>query len=124
MRPLSYLLALPLALLGTALGAWYLGGAEGTGVLAGGLSGLGFGALVALAERRLFAGKNAFNGLLFGFLAKLEALLAVAVGFLVLEPEGIDPAAFVLAFLAGVLLASAGGWLGALRAAPPEAASR
>lgn len=115
MKPLTPHL---LALLGTALGAWYLGGAAGVGVLAGGLAGLGFGALVALAERRLFAGKNAFHGLLFGFLAKLVALLAATVLFLVLEPEGIDPAAFVLAFLAGVLLATAGTWLGQLRRVP------
>jgi hypothetical protein len=125
MRPLTpFILALPLGLLGTALGAFYLGGDSGAGVLAGGLSGLGFGALVALAERRLFGGKNAFHGLLFAFLAKLFALLAVTVLFLVLEPRGIDPAATVLAFLAGVLLASAGAWLGALRAAAPEAAPR
>jgi len=113
-----------LALLGAALGGWYLGGAEGIGVLAGGLAGVGFGALVELAERRLFAGKDAFNGLLFGFLAKLLALLATTVLFLVLEPEGIDPAAFVLAFLGGVLLASAGTWLGVLRRTPSEAVGR
>jgi hypothetical protein len=121
MKPLTpHLLALP----GAALGAWYLGGAAGAGVLAGACAGLGYGALVALAERRLFAGRNAFNGLLFAFLAKLLALLAATVLFLVLEPEGIDPAAFVLAFLAGVLLASAGTWLAALRRTPSEAASR
>jgi hypothetical protein len=102
-----------LALAGTALCAWLLGGPAGAGVLAGGVGGLGLGVLVALLERRLFAARDAFGGLLFGFLSKLTALLAAAVLFLALEPQGVDPAAFVLALLAGVLLASAGARLGA-----------
>ena len=126
MRPLTpFLLALPLGLLGTALGAFYLGGASGHRRARR----RPLGARLRRARR---AGRAAA-------LRRQECLPRAALRLpgqalrlarrhgalpFVLEPRGIDPAATVLAFLAGVLLASAGAWLGALRAAAPEAAPR
>jgi hypothetical protein len=115
-----------LLLIGMALVAWYLGGPAGAGVLAGGVLGLGLGAVVTRAEGRLYAARpeRAFSGLVLGFLAKLAALLAATVLFLTAEPEGIDPAAFVLSFLAAAVLATAAGWLGVLRHLGAEGPTR
>jgi hypothetical protein len=114
---------LVLSLAATALCAWWLGGSTGAGVLGGGLSGLLLGAAVTGAERRLFAARpeRGFGGLVLGFAAKLAALAAAALLFHALRPAGIDAQAFLLAFFAAVLLATAATWIGS-RPGTPEAA--
>jgi hypothetical protein len=112
-KPLFW--SLILASLAAALCAPWLGGGTGAGVLLGACSGLGLGAGIALAERRLLATRpeRAFDGLLAGFLVKLLALLAVAAVFRGRESAGMPAAPFLLAFLGALLLATGAARLGA-----------
>jgi hypothetical protein len=91
-----------LGLAGAALVAYRLGGAHGTGVIAGYLGGASLSLALVARQRRVLerAPQRALQTMVEGFLAKLAAILFVPA-----LRERCDLASFLLAFGAAALLA-------------------
>ena len=100
--------------------AWRLGGAEGTGVLAGYLTAACLSALGVAWQAHALRTRPAgvMTATVGAFLAKLAVVLAGAVTFRYVEPAGrhVEWRSFLVAFAAGVLVVLAVGSLDNLRA--------
>lgn len=98
-----------LGLAGAALVAYRLGGAHGTGVIAGYLGGAALTLGLVARQRRLLgtAPKRALQTMVEGFLAKLAAVVLATLAILFVPGlrERCDLASFLLAFGAAALLA-------------------
>lgn len=98
-----------LALLALAAGvAWYLGGREGTGVLAGFLAGASIAGLSLALQRRIAEKKPRFlmHAVFAGFLLKAFALLGATLIVAYVPPIArvCDPVMFLIAFAGAALL--------------------
>lgn len=98
--------------------AWRLGGAEGTGVLAGYLTASCLSALGVAWQVHLLRTRPAqvMSAVVGAFLAKLAVVLLGAVVFRFVEPAGrhVEWRSFLVAFAAGALVVVAAGSLEAL----------
>jgi|SoiMethySBSTD1v2_1073268.scaffolds.fasta_scaffold625753_3 hypothetical protein len=98
-----------LGLAGAALLAHRLGGAHGTGVLAGYLGGAALSLGLVARQRRVLetAPKRALQTMVEGFLAKLAAVVLATLAILFVPGlrESCDLASFLLAFGAAAVLA-------------------
>jgi 4-hydroxybenzoate polyprenyltransferase len=90
-----------------SLAAW-LGGAEGTGVLTGYLAGAAVTGACFVRQRRILRERpdRALRSMIEGFLAKLLAVVALVLGFVVFPAlrEIADHRLFLLAFTAAMLI--------------------
>ncbi len=109
-------------LVGLALAAaiaWRVGGASGTGVLAGYLTGASLSALGSMWQNQLLRTNPAkvLAATVCVFLVKLALLCVAAVLFRYVEPlaRQVDWRAFLVAFAAGVVIVIAAGSLDTLR---------
>jgi hypothetical protein len=109
-------------LVGLALAAaiaWRLGGASGTGILAGYLSGASLSALGSMWQNQLLRTNPAkvLAATVSVFLVKLALLSAAAVLFRYVEPlaRQVNWRAFLVAFAAGVVVVTGAGSLDTLR---------
>ena len=97
-----------LGLAGAALLAFRLGGAHGTGVVAGYLAGAGLTGALLARQRKILASnpKRALQSTVEGFLAKLGAVVLATLAILFVPGlrASCDLASFLLAFGAAVLL--------------------
>jgi hypothetical protein len=98
-----------LAGLGAALSlAFWLGGAEGTGVLTGYLAGASVTGACFVRQRRIVSERpdRALRSMVEGFLAKLGAVVAVVLAFVLFPAlrEIADLRTFLLAFTGSMLL--------------------
>ena len=107
-----------LGLAGAALVAYRVGGAHGTGVIAGYLGGASLALALVARQRRLLATapQRALQTMVEGFLAKLAAVVLATLAILFVPGlrQGCDLACFLLAFGAAAVIALlAGTWANA-----------
>jgi hypothetical protein len=107
-----------LGLAGAALVAFRLGGAHGTGVIAGYLGGAALSLSLVARQRRVLetSPQRALQSMVEGFLAKLAAVVLATLAILFVPGlrERCDLASFLLAFGAAAVIALlAGTWANA-----------